>query len=235
MRGVVLDAALGEPGPRALQEEVVRERLAPQRAVWLVRLGEAAVQVEHADEAGPLAAPVGDGQDRALVVDQAGQHVVRVLPDCLGHDDRRRRGILAKTSRPIFWLSMKPCFWSGCRRAPAPPGALALDGRRRAASPSRPAPAARLVGGEPQVAARDEIDGLHVVLLVVAFPLAPADRPAPAFRRKMRCGRANVHALGEASARRAVRRAARGRTRRPSRGQRPAGDGLRAARQLSTP
>ena len=40
---------------------------------------------------GPLAGPVGDGADRAAVVDEAREHVMRVLPHRFGDDDRRMR------------------------------------------------------------------------------------------------------------------------------------------------
>ena len=79
--------------------ELVGEVLAPDRAVGDARLGQRGVQVEQPDEPGPLAAPVGDGQDRAAMGAQAGQHVVAVLPDGLGHDDRRVR-VDARRRRP---------------------------------------------------------------------------------------------------------------------------------------
>ena len=92
VRRLVLDRAGLEPTAQALEEEVVREVFAPQRAVLDAGLGQAAVEVEHADQARPSAAPVGHGQDRALVRDKAGEDVVAVLPDRLGHDQRRVAG-----------------------------------------------------------------------------------------------------------------------------------------------
>jgi hypothetical protein len=85
------------------EEEVVLEVLAPERGVFHARLGEGAVEVEHAHEAGPGAAPVGDGEDGSLVRDEAGQHMVRVLPDRLG-DDQRRLGIDAGKHLHAFLL-----------------------------------------------------------------------------------------------------------------------------------
>ena len=61
----MLDRAGGEPLAQALQEELVGEIVAPQRGVLNARFGQRAVQVQHADETRPLAAPVRDGQDRA--------------------------------------------------------------------------------------------------------------------------------------------------------------------------
>ena len=88
MRGVVLDRALVQPGAQSLDKELVGEILAPQRAVLLARFGEAAVEVEHPHQPRPRAAPVGHGQDRALMLQQPGQHVMAILPDRFGHDRR---------------------------------------------------------------------------------------------------------------------------------------------------
>ena len=85
-----------QPLAQAVLEEVVGEILAPERAVADAGLGERAVQVEHADQARPRAAPVGDGEDRAAMGEQAGQHVVAVLPDAFRHDQRRLRIELAE-------------------------------------------------------------------------------------------------------------------------------------------
>ena len=91
MREVVGDVPDLQPLVQLLLEEIVREGLAPQRRVGDARLGQRAVEVQHADEPRPLARPVGDSQDRRAMADQAGQHVVGVLPDGLGDDDRRLR------------------------------------------------------------------------------------------------------------------------------------------------
>jgi hypothetical protein len=82
----VLDLAFSDPLANAVQEEIVLKIDAPDRAVSHPHLGEAAVQVEHTDQAGPFAAPVGDRQDWSAVVPQPGQHVVAVLPDRFRHD-----------------------------------------------------------------------------------------------------------------------------------------------------
>ena len=78
-----------EPVVQPLAEILVGEILAPERGVFDAGLGERAVEIEHADQSGPGARPVGDGEDRPAVRDQAAQHVVRVLPDRLGDDDGR--------------------------------------------------------------------------------------------------------------------------------------------------
>ena len=91
MREVMRDATLGQPLIELGFERRVGEGLAPQGGVGDAGLGQRAVEVQHADETGPLAGPVGDGQDRRAMADQAGKNVVGVLPDRLGHDDRRAR------------------------------------------------------------------------------------------------------------------------------------------------
>jgi hypothetical protein len=91
VRGPVLDGAGLEPGREAAEEEVVGEVGAPEGGVFHAGLGERAVEVEHADKAGGGAGPVGDGEDRGLVRDEAVEDVVRILPDGLGDDDGRLR------------------------------------------------------------------------------------------------------------------------------------------------
>ena len=65
VRRVVLDLAAVVSHGADPSEKIVGEILAPERAVGDARLGQRAVEIEHADQAGPGAAPVGDGQDRA--------------------------------------------------------------------------------------------------------------------------------------------------------------------------
>ena len=97
------DLALVEPALQAVDEELVGEILAPERGVLHAGLGERAVEVEHADQPRPGARPVGHGQDRALVRDQPGQHVMGVLPDGLGHD-QLALGIDAGKDAHAFFL-----------------------------------------------------------------------------------------------------------------------------------
>ena len=88
--GLVLDVALRRASCAGCREErLVGEILAPERRVLHAGLGQRAVEIQHADQSRPGARPVGDGQDRPAVRDQPVQHVMRVLPDGLGHDQRR--------------------------------------------------------------------------------------------------------------------------------------------------
>ena len=89
-RGVHDPLAL-QPPFQVRQEELVVEVLAPQRRIRHARLGQRPVQVQHAHQPGPLPAPVRQRQDRPLMRIQPAQHMVRVLPDGLGHNQRSPR------------------------------------------------------------------------------------------------------------------------------------------------
>ena len=93
---VVGEGALGEPSPQAVFEQVVRKVPAPQSAIFDTGLGQRAVEVEHAHQPRPGAAPVGHRQNGAAMGVQAGQHVVAVLPDRFGHDERSLGGEVAE-------------------------------------------------------------------------------------------------------------------------------------------
>ena len=85
---VVRDRACGEPFAQSGAKFRVLERLAPERAVADAGLCHRAVQIQHADEARPGAAPVGDREDGAAVSEQPGQDVMAVLPDAFSDDER---------------------------------------------------------------------------------------------------------------------------------------------------
>ena len=85
---VVVDFSLANPLAEAVEEEGVVEVLGPDGAELDSRLAQTAVEVEHSDQAGPLATPVGDSEDGAAMADQAGENVMAVLPDGLDDDER---------------------------------------------------------------------------------------------------------------------------------------------------
>ena len=64
---VVGDNAFGEPLPQASFEIGVGKIFAPQRAVADAGFGERAVEIQHADQPGPGAAPIGERQNRSFV------------------------------------------------------------------------------------------------------------------------------------------------------------------------
>ena len=88
MRGLVRGDAGGEPRLQAGEKIIVGEIVAPEGGIFHAGFGEGAVEIQHADETGPSAGPVGDGENRSLMRDEAGEEMVRVLPDGLGDDER---------------------------------------------------------------------------------------------------------------------------------------------------
>ena len=80
VRGIVADRSVAQPLRQPVQEILVRELLAPDRREFLAGLDQRPVEVEQADESGPLSGPVGDCQNRPAMAEQAGQNMVRVLP-----------------------------------------------------------------------------------------------------------------------------------------------------------
>ena len=151
-----------EPAPQAVVEEAIVEIVAPERAVLHAGLGQRAVQVQHADQSGPLAAPVGDRQDRPPMGEQPGQDVMAVLPDGLDHDQRRIGGNLPEDFHavPLAVDESVPLFgvdWMAAADfAPKPTNPLGygfFDGFL-----GRPA---ELIGRRTQVAAGDENHGLR--------------------------------------------------------------------------
>ncbi len=195
-----------QPGPQPVARPVVGEVLAPQRRVGHAGLGQAADQVEHPDQTGPLAAPVRHDEDRAAVAAQARQHVVAVLPHRLDHDERRvgRDGVEHLDPHPLAVDEAVPLLGvDGMGSAHAP--AERLDGGREVALELLLHGPARHVGARPHVAARDGVDGAGL----------------RGGRRSASCGRAYVVIAGTAIGWRAMR--ARGRHRRPGRPHRVRG------------
>ena len=147
-------------------KELVGKILAPQRRVLSPGLGQRAVEVEHADQPRPGARPVGHGQDRALVGQQAGQHVMRVLPDRLGHDQAGLGIDLPEDLHPFLLradeavllvrlVGMRPHqFVAGLGHGARQLGLHLLLGRP-----------ALLIGRQPQVAAGDQQDLLLLTLI----------------------------------------------------------------------
>src|SRR5947207_466529 len=71
-----------------MHEEWILEIGTPEGAIWHAGFRQAGVQIQHADETGPLTAPVRNSEDWTLVADEAVQDVVAVLPRRL--DDYER-------------------------------------------------------------------------------------------------------------------------------------------------
>jgi hypothetical protein len=91
VRRVMRHPAGAQPLPQPVPEKGVRKILAPKARVPHARLGQRTIQVQHADQPRPLAAPVRHRQDRSAMSGQPGQHMMGILPYRLGHHQRRLR------------------------------------------------------------------------------------------------------------------------------------------------
>ncbi len=91
MAQVMFDCMLRQPLPQAAAKEVVLEVLAPQGTEGNSALVQAAIQIQHAHQARPLARPVSHGKDGTAMMLQSGEHVVAVLPDRFRNNDGRIR------------------------------------------------------------------------------------------------------------------------------------------------
>ena len=161
VRQVVGHLAALQPLAQLACEEVIFEILAPERGVLYTRLGQRAIQIQHAHKARPLAAPVGHRQDRALVRGQSRQHVVRVLPHGLGDDDGRFRIDVAKHFHAHFLRVDEAVLLHRIERMRAlHRPALLLQRPLQGRFHGLLRWPARLIGGETQIATGDEEHGL---------------------------------------------------------------------------
>ncbi|MGX1676407.1 hypothetical protein [Streptomyces sp. NPDC055400] len=157
---VVRDAAGLGPLAQALEEEVVGEVDGPGGGVLPVHLRHAGVHTEQADQTGPGAVEVGDGQDGPFVGAQAGQHVVAVLPYRFRDDQRGlgRDGLEDLQPGALAVDEAVPLVRVvrvGSPHGPAEPGEGLGDAllQRFLRGP------ARRVGGGAQIAAGDQVRG----------------------------------------------------------------------------
>jgi len=155
-------AAGGQPLLQPAEEVVIGEVFAPQRGVGDTGFGQRAVEIEHAHEPGPGARPVGHRKDRAAVGHQAREDVVGVLPDRLGHN-QRRVGVEIGEDRHAFFLRLDKAVaafrvvvvgpFKGVAKRGEHVGELRLH--LRLGFPTG------AVGGEAQVAVDDQRDGFR--------------------------------------------------------------------------
>ena len=71
VRGVVDNNLVFDPLPKTFLEQGVLEVLAPQRAERNASLAQAAIQIQHANQAGPLSGPVGNSENRTAMREQS--------------------------------------------------------------------------------------------------------------------------------------------------------------------
>jgi hypothetical protein len=84
---VVGDDTFLEPSAEPVFEKFICEIFTPERTVFDAGLGHGTIEVEHADEARPSTAPIGDGQDGAAMGEQTSEKVMAVLPNAFGDDE----------------------------------------------------------------------------------------------------------------------------------------------------
>ena len=160
--GVVRDLPVLQPLAQAVDEELVGEVLAPQGAYATPALVSEPLRLSIPTRPGQVPLQLARVRIGPRWVDQAGQDVVRILPDGLG-DDQRRVGVDRPEDLHAVLLAVDEAV---------PLGRGRRDGRAGPCTPSW-ANAARdlrlhgglrrlalLVGGGAQVAAGDEGDGL---------------------------------------------------------------------------
>ena len=157
---IVLDGLAREPAAEVPEEELVCEIAAPERAVGDAGLGEGGVEVEHADEAGPLAAPVGDGEDRPAMRIEAGENVVGVLPDGFDDDERRFGRQFAEHLHAVLLAVDEAVAFDGVAGvAAAHLASFVPDGSHDGLFGLRLGRPADLIGGGAQISAGNDDDG----------------------------------------------------------------------------
>ena len=160
MRGPVRGGAGLEPAIQTGEKILVIEILTPKRGITHAGLGERAIEVQHADKAGPRAGPVGDGENRRLVRDEPGQQMVRILPDRLGDDERRLRIERGKHLHAFLLGADEAVFQRRFVGMGADePAAETGDGCGELLFHGRLGGPARFIGRRAQIAVGDEQDG----------------------------------------------------------------------------
>ncbi len=158
---IMADRPFAQPLPQPALEKAVGEILAPQRAVTNARFGHRTVQIQHPHQAWPGPAPIGHRENRSPMREQAGQQVMAILPNALGHDQRRRWVQLAEYLDAHFLRINKTMFLLRVERVS--PDALPAFGLQSPAKDRfhsglfRPA---FLVGRQAKIAIGHQIDVL---------------------------------------------------------------------------
>ncbi len=159
MASVVADRLAFKPTIKALEKEIVGEIDAPQRVVTNTGFGQRSIEVEHADQARPFAAPIGDGQDGPLMRVQSVEQMMSVLPDGLHHYQRRSGGNISENLHSIF-LAVDESVLLGWIVGMSPLGVAsgALNGRHDRGLDTFLRRPTLPVGGQPQISICDYND-----------------------------------------------------------------------------
>src|SRR5205823_1669706 len=102
-----------QPTLQPIQKKSVTEVDAPERVISHGCLGKRAIQIKHADQTGPLAAPVRHGENWTAVGIQAVQHVMAVLPYSFYNDQRSVVRDLAKNFHAILLVVDETVLFDG--------------------------------------------------------------------------------------------------------------------------
>jgi len=155
---VVGNNPLAQPLAKAVSEEAIGEILAPKGAIAHSHFSERAVEIQHPDQPGPSATPVGDCKNRSLVSEEAGEQMLAILPDGFCDDQRGLRIELAKHREAHFLGIDETVLLLGVVRVGAddPPPFLAESGRERGLHFGLLRPAL-LIGGQAEIAVGDQI------------------------------------------------------------------------------
>src|SRR5580704_7411526 len=96
VRNIVPHRITTKPLTQSGEERLVGEVFTPQSGVSDPGFGEAAVEIQHAYQAGPLAAPIGHREDGPTMTGEPRQHMMTVLPHCFAHHQGSVRRNVAK-------------------------------------------------------------------------------------------------------------------------------------------
>ncbi len=88
MRRIVNHATAMQPRLKPVEKIRICKILAPERVVCHSSLRQAAIQIQHSNQARPLPTPVSRDENGAAMVYEAAQYMVAVLPHRLDHNDR---------------------------------------------------------------------------------------------------------------------------------------------------
>ena len=155
----MLGVTFVKPGVEIFGEVIIGEIIGPDGGVFDAGLGERAIEIEHADEAGPGAAPVGSGENGALMREQAGENMMRVLPNGFSDDERRFRVDRAEDFHAFFLRLNEAVLLIRLVRVRANEFvAFALDGLAKGGFHLFLRGPADLICGEAEIATGDEKD-----------------------------------------------------------------------------
>jgi hypothetical protein len=147
-----------EPLAEALLKKAVGEIFAPKRSVADTGFGHRSIEVQHAHQPRPGAAPIGHCQNGTAMCGQPRQHMVAVLPDRFGDDQRCAWIEVAEDFHAHFLRINETVVFAGIETVGADEfPSFALDGLGQQSFHFGLDWPALLVGGKAEVATGHEI------------------------------------------------------------------------------